>query len=171
MKAFIFCRGGSKGIPKKNIKEFCGVPLLERTIRNLQNASAIDEVYLSTDCPEIRSIGMEAGAMAPILRPAELAEDNADQFDAHQHIFAFLGIPPSESVLIVNNNPFIFSDLIDEVVSEHLRNTDRIVLDGIKVSSDYLYFRQVSMKFFLVFFYYLHKELQHLLDDFFYIQF
>jgi len=73
--AIIPARGGSKRIPRKNIKPFLGVPLIERTIAILRDAAVFDRILVSTDDDEIRAISMKAGAEVPFERPAELAND------------------------------------------------------------------------------------------------
>lgn len=73
--AFIPARGGSKGLPKKNIKPLCGKPLINYSIDLALRSSLIDKVVVSTDSKEIAKVAKVAGAEAPFLRPAYLAED------------------------------------------------------------------------------------------------
>jgi N-acylneuraminate cytidylyltransferase len=75
--AIIPARGGSKRIPRKNIKPFCGVPLLARTIGLLQSTYLFARIIVSTDDHEIADVALLAGAEVPFLRPAELADDHA----------------------------------------------------------------------------------------------
>jgi len=74
--AVIPARGGSKGIPRKNIKELCGKPLISWTIEAAKNISKIDRLILSTDDEEIAAIGRKLGVDVPFLRPQELAADD-----------------------------------------------------------------------------------------------
>ena len=74
--AVIPARGGSKGIPRKNIKELCGKPLISWTIEAANNISKIDRLILSTDDEEIAAIGRKIGVDVPFLRPQELAADD-----------------------------------------------------------------------------------------------
>jgi len=74
--AIIPARGGSKGIPRKNIKEFCGKPLIAWSIEAALEAKLINEVYLSTEDEEIAKIGKFFGAKISI-RPKELSTDSA----------------------------------------------------------------------------------------------
>ena len=74
--AVIPARGGSKRIPRKNIKNFLGKPMLERTIHTLKSASIFDEIIVSTDDNEIAEIARLAGAKVPFLRDAKLADDH-----------------------------------------------------------------------------------------------
>lgn len=73
--AIIPARGGSKRIPRKNVKLFCGVPMIARTIRMLLATNLFDSVYVSTDDEEIAAISIEAGATIPFLRSKMLADD------------------------------------------------------------------------------------------------
>ena len=75
--ALIPARGGSKGIPRKNIRPFCGKPLLQWAIDAALLAGCVDQVVVSTDDPEIAEVAKSGGAEVPFLRPAELASDIA----------------------------------------------------------------------------------------------
>jgi pseudaminic acid cytidylyltransferase len=75
--AVIPARGGSKRIPRKNIKPFLGVPLLARTVALLRDANVFDRIIVSTDDDEIASVAVTAGAEVPFRRPAELSGDRA----------------------------------------------------------------------------------------------
>lgn len=81
MIAIIPARGGSKGLPGKNIRHMNGKPLIAYTIEAALHAKTIDRVVLSTDDEEIARIGMEFGAEVPFMRPAELASDTAMAVD------------------------------------------------------------------------------------------
>lgn len=75
--AIIPARGGSKRIPRKNIKEFCGKPILAYSIEAALNSKLFDEVMVSTDDTEIADIAKKYGASVPFLRSAETANDFA----------------------------------------------------------------------------------------------
>jgi CMP-N,N'-diacetyllegionaminic acid synthase len=77
MIALIPARGGSKGLPGKNIKDLCGKPLIAYTIEAAAKAKYIDDIILSTDDETIAEVGRHYGAKVPYLRPKELATDNA----------------------------------------------------------------------------------------------
>lgn len=81
----ICARGGSKGVPKKNIKPLGGRPLIVWSIRTALQCSFIDRVVISTDSKEIANIAMHYGAEVPFIRPAELAEDNSPEWLSWQH--------------------------------------------------------------------------------------
>lgn len=75
--AIVPARGGSKRIPRKNIRPFRGVPLLVRTIELLQSADLFTHVVVSTDDDEIAAVARDAGAEVPFRRPDDLADDHA----------------------------------------------------------------------------------------------
>lgn len=81
MIAIIPARGGSKGLPGKNIKEMCGKPLIAYTIEAALKSKNIDHVILSTDDEEIAVVAKKYGAEVPFMRPAELASDTAMAVD------------------------------------------------------------------------------------------
>ena len=81
--AIILARGGSKGIPNKNIIDFCGKPLIEWTINNCKDAG-IDNIYISSDSKVILDLGKELNCHT-ILRPFEFSRDNASSESAWGH--------------------------------------------------------------------------------------
>lgn len=83
--AVIPARGGSKRIPRKNIKEFHGQPMIAWSIQAALNSGCIDEVWVSTDDDEIAAIAQSYGAKIPFIRPANLADDFATTADVMQH--------------------------------------------------------------------------------------
>ena len=83
--AIIPARGGSKRIPRKNIKEFHGKPMIAWSIQAALNSGCIDEVWVSTDDDEIAAIAQSYGAKIPFIRPANLADDFATTADVMQH--------------------------------------------------------------------------------------
>jgi len=74
--ALIPARGGSKRIPRKNIKDFCGKPMIAWTIEAAKASGLFGAVVVSTDDPEIASVAREWGAEVPFMRPAELSNDH-----------------------------------------------------------------------------------------------
>lgn len=81
----ITARGGSKGVPGKNIKLLCGKPLLAYTVETALKAEKLTRVILSTEDEEIAEIGRELGVEIPFMRPAELAEDTTPTFPVVKH--------------------------------------------------------------------------------------
>lgn len=83
--AVILARGGSKGIPKKNIVDLNGSPLIYYTIKAALDSTVFDEVVVSTDCPEIAEVAKFHGALVPFKRPDELSQDHVWSRDALKH--------------------------------------------------------------------------------------
>ena len=83
-------RGGSKGIPGKNIRLLAGRPLLEYTVRAARESGVIDRLILSTDSSEIAEVGRGLGVELPFLRPSALAQDDTPMLAVLQHALAFL---------------------------------------------------------------------------------
>ncbi len=81
----VTARGGSKGVPGKNIKIVGGKPLIAWTIAAARQARRLDRVFLSTDDPEIAAVGREWGAEVPFMRPAKLAQDNSSHVSVVNH--------------------------------------------------------------------------------------
>ena len=75
--AIIPARGGSKRIPQKNIRDFCGQPVINWSISAARQSGVFDRIIVSTDCEKIASIARQAGAEVPFMRPAQLADDFA----------------------------------------------------------------------------------------------
>lgn len=82
---FIFARGGSKGVPGKNIKPLAGKPLIAYAIESGLACKSLEMVIVSTDDEEIARVAREFGAKVPFMRPAELATDTASEWLAWQH--------------------------------------------------------------------------------------
>lgn len=87
--AFIFARGGSKGIPRKNIKSFGGKPLIAHSIEIAKEIEIIDEVFVSTDNNEIKKVAEEFGARI-IHRPPGLATDHSPEWLSWKHAIEYL---------------------------------------------------------------------------------
>ena len=79
--AFVFARGGSKGLPKKNILKINNIPLVAYGIIHAKKIKGIKSVFVSSDCPEIGEIAKEYGAEW-IIRPPELASDTSSEWIA-----------------------------------------------------------------------------------------
>jgi len=97
--ALIPARGGSKGIPRKNIRPFCGKPLLQWSIDVALAAPSVDRVVVSTDDSEIAAIALAGGAEVPFLRPVELASDTASGTAPVLH--ALEQLPEMDDVLLL----------------------------------------------------------------------
>jgi CMP-N-acetylneuraminic acid synthetase len=83
--AVTFARGGSKGVPRKNLRLLAGRPLLAHAIEAAQAVSSVDRVVVSTDDTEIAEVARRFGAEVPFMRPAELAKDDSPEWLAWRH--------------------------------------------------------------------------------------
>mgnify|MGYP003650616170 CR=1 FL=1 len=103
--AIITARGGSKGLPRKNVLPLGGVPLIAWTVRAALNAQCIGRVVVSTDDKEIAQVARDAGAEVPFRRPAVLASDTATSVDVVAH--ALQEVPGhTRAVLLQPTSPF-----------------------------------------------------------------
>lgn len=124
-------RGGSKGIPGKNIKDFCGLPLICHTINHARALSSDDMICVSTDSEDIRRVAEEYGLHVPFMRPAELASDTAGSREVMLHALSHYeqqGVEIDRLVLLQPTSPLrrpedieaclaLYHDGIDMVVS------------------------------------------------------
>lgn len=86
----MLARGGSKGVPDKNIKPLAGKPLIVHSIEAVQQAGIFDRMILSTDSPRIAELARQAGMEVPFMRPAHLATDTASALDSIVHALDFV---------------------------------------------------------------------------------
>lgn len=135
--AIIPARGGSKGLPKKNIKLMNGKPLIQWTIETALQTTEIDSVLVTTDCPEIQSVALAVGAECPFLRPDALASDTATSFDAIKHSLDYyaqeLGREFDIIVLLEPTSPLRENTDISNMLSkleQHYQTHDGIVSLG-----------------------------------------
>lgn len=114
--AIIPARGGSKRIPRKNIKSFCGKPIIAYSITVAQESKLFDRIIVSTDDQEIASTAIEWGADVPFLRPKKLADDHATTLDVINHAIDWLNTNDTvydNACCIYATAPFVrISDLI-----------------------------------------------------------
>lgn len=128
----ITARGGSKSIPRKNIKDFCGRPLLTWTAEAGLQSGALTRFILSTDDQEIAEVAKDSGVEVPFMRPAELAEDKTPSLPVLQHAAMWLreqeGYSPDYMVLLEPTSPGRQPYHIKEAVELLLKtNADSIV--------------------------------------------
>ena len=102
--ALILARGGSKGIPRKNIMEFCGHPLVAWSVIQAKNTSTIDNVYISSDSKEILDIAGEYGARK-IKRPDEISGDSAKSESAVEHALGEIGTDQEMIIMLEPTAP------------------------------------------------------------------
>lgn len=116
--AIIPARGGSKGIPRKNVKELCGKPLISYIIETALNVKEIDRVIVSTEDAEIAEIAKKSGAEIPFMRPEELARDETPTLPVLQHTINYLekkeNYEPNVVVLLYATSPLLSKERISE---------------------------------------------------------
>jgi pseudaminic acid cytidylyltransferase len=88
--AIIPARGGSKRIPRKNIRPFCGRPMIAWSIERARQSGLFDRIIVSTDDPEIMTVARDHGAEVPFVRPTELANDHAATLPVVRHAVEWL---------------------------------------------------------------------------------
>lgn len=119
--AVIPARGGSKRIPRKNIADFHGKPVIAWTIEAAKKATSISRVLVNTDDEEIRAIAMAHGAEAPFLRPAALAQDAMGVepvlIDTLEWLKKHEGYVPDAIALLLPTNPMRTPGGLDEAVA------------------------------------------------------
>lgn len=119
--ALITARGGSKGIPRKNLALVGGRPLLAWSVAACRSAVTVDRIILTTDDVEIAQLGSDLGAEVPFMRPSELARDDTTSVEVVLHALeslAALGDPvPELMVLIQPTSPLRTAEDIDNAVA------------------------------------------------------
>jgi CMP-N,N'-diacetyllegionaminic acid synthase len=135
--AIIPARGGSKGLPGKNIKELCGKPLIGWTIESGLGSKYLDVVMVTTDNEEIAKISRDFGAEVPFLRPNDLANDTATSVDVIKHTISFYENKLSKVfdyiVLLEPTSPLRDKNNIDDMIEKIISvedNFDAIVSLG-----------------------------------------
>lgn len=126
--AVIPARGGSKGLPGKNIKLLSGIPLIAWTINAALNSDFIDRVIVNTDCDKIASIAKEYGAEVPFMRPSELATDTASSIDVVEHVLDSLNETYDYVLLLQPTSPFRNTYDIDSAISLAMRSQSGCVV-------------------------------------------
>lgn len=117
----ITARGGSKGIPGKNIKLLNGKPLIQYTIEAAKKSKKLDRIILSTDSEDIAQVARRCGCQVPFLRPEELSRDNSAHLDCVIHALDALkeqdGYDPDYVLLLQPTSPFRTYTDIDNAIS------------------------------------------------------
>ncbi len=162
--AIIPARGGSKRLSNKNILPFDGLPLVAHSILYAQhNPTIIDEIYVSTDCPQIKQIALDFGAQV-MDRPARLSGDFEPTITALQHVIQELDYAIDNIVLLQPTNPLRPKNLLEEAYALFQQNT----LDSLfTVSREYKKFGKITNNKYLPFNYHFGQRSQDLEPLFF----
>lgn len=134
--AIIPARGGSKRIPKKNIKLFLGKPIIAYAIETAINSNLFDEIIVSTDSSEIAEIAKNHGASVPFLRSKKNASDFATTFDVLEEVFRWWNEHRTSlatyACCIYPTAPFVSSDLLNAAFTKLVDNSFDSVFPVIK---------------------------------------
>lgn len=121
LTAIIPARGGSKGVPRKNIRLLNGKPLIQYTIEAALNAECIDHVVVTTDDEEIAAVAKQSGAEVPFLRPPYLAGDHSSAVDVYLHAAGYIMEKENRSMdkfmVLLPTCPFRRAFHIDEAMT------------------------------------------------------
>ncbi len=126
--AIIPARGGSKGLPGKNIKHLLGKPLIAWTIQSAKKSKLIDTLIVNTDDKEIASVAEKYGAKVPFLRPKKLARDNSSTYDVIFHTldwFEKKGLNFDVVILLEPTSPLRKDEDIDNAIKLFLKNYNK----------------------------------------------
>ena len=135
--AIITARGGSKRIPKKNIKEFCGKPIILYSIEAALNSRAFDEVMVSTDSKEIAEIAQKYGAAIPFLRSETTSNDFATTADVILEVlqrYKDNGMEFESFACIYPTAPFITSDKLAKALYQFNNTKSDAVISVVQYS-------------------------------------
>ena len=133
--ALIPARSGSKGIPRKNIRDFAGYPLIAWSVAAGVQAHTVNRVIVSTDDAEIASVAREYGAETPFLRPPELSQDRTTDLPVFEHALKWLeeieGYKPDIVIQLRPTSPIRPRDCIDSAVKILMEHPDADCVRGV----------------------------------------
>jgi CMP-N-acetylneuraminic acid synthetase len=126
-------RGGSKGLPGKNLRPLAGLPLIVHTLQGALDCPEVDRVIVSTDDDEIIRVSRGvAGVEVPFRRPPHLATDDADSIDAYLHVADSLGISegvtPTEICVLLPTSPLRLPSDIGAAIELYRRSNAQVVI-------------------------------------------
>ncbi len=124
--AIIPARGGSKGVPHKNIKLLNNIPLIGYSIKSAMSSKYINNIIVSTDCPQIAKIAEQFNIEVPFLRPKELSNDNSTDLEYVMHTLKWLTdnneLEPDLIVILRPTTPIREVTIIDEAIETIINN-------------------------------------------------
>jgi len=130
--AFVFARGGSKGLPGKNIRPLAGKPLIAWSIEHALAVGRIERVIVSTDSEEIAAVARKFGAQVPFIRPADLARDDSPEWLAWKHALEYLhsteGAMPEVMVSVPATAPMRSPQDIENCLDEYEKGGADVVI-------------------------------------------
>jgi CMP-N,N'-diacetyllegionaminic acid synthase len=127
--AFIPARGGSKGIPYKNIKSYKGLPLIAHAINLAKKSKLIKKIIVSTDCKKIKEIAEKYGAEVPFIRPSNISTDFSPDIKCFQHYLSWAEYAKEEIPDIIVHLRATYPErnieLLNETINTFLKNKDK----------------------------------------------
>jgi len=139
----ILARGGSKRIPKKNIKVLGGKPLIAHTIECAARSKYINRTVVSTDDSEIASVAKKYGAEVPFKRPAEVSQVDSTELDAFKHALGWLrdneDYEPDLIVKLFATSPFRKLESVDNAIELLLNNPTADSVRSVSLCSEHPY--------------------------------
>ncbi|RKS50591.1 N-acylneuraminate cytidylyltransferase [Gillisia mitskevichiae] len=152
MIVVIPARGGSKGVPGKNIKEFGGKPLIQYTIDAARDIFKDKDIIVSTDSEKIKTSVESLGLKVPFLRPAELGKDTSGSQEVLLHALSFVeskGFYPQTLILLQPTSPFRNSSHIEEALKLYNNDLDMVVSVKETKSNPYYVLKEENSQGFL----------------------
>lgn len=138
--SIIPARGGSKKVPKKNIKNLGGFPLIAYSICASNLTKGIDRTIVSTDSKEIANIALKYGAEVPFIRPSKISQDNSTDLELFEHVINWLKTNEDEVPdLLVHlrpTTPLRSSTIMDKSISEIKNKSDSTSLRSVHELSE-----------------------------------
>ena len=139
-------RGGSKGIPKKNIRPLCGHPLIYYTIKSAKESSVLSDFIVTTDDMEIKNISEHYGAKVPFMRPKELSGDKALAIPTIRHAVLFyekiVGFMFDYIIMLQPTAPLRLAKDIDRAINILIDNNSDSIISVVNVEN----FHPMKMK-------------------------
>jgi YrbI family 3-deoxy-D-manno-octulosonate 8-phosphate phosphatase len=133
--ALIPARGGSKGIPGKNIRSFAGFPLIAWSIAAAKQSELVTRIIVSTDDEAIAAVAREYGAEAPFLRPAEISQDKTTDLPVFEHALKWLedveGYRPDIVIQLRPTSPIRPQGMVDDAIRILLEHADADCVRGV----------------------------------------
>lgn len=136
--ALIPARGGSKGIPRKNIRNFAGYPLIAWSIAAAKQSAFVTRIIVSTDDEEIAKVAREWGAEAPFLRPAEISQDKTTDLPVFEHTLKWLedveGYRPDIIIQLRPTSPIRPKNMLDDAIRILHNHQDADCVRGVVIA-------------------------------------
>lgn len=148
MIAIVPARGGSKGLPGKNIRPLGGKPLIAYTVEEALKARGIDKVVVSTDDPQIAEIAVDFGAICPFMRPADLASDESLAIDTYLYtvdrLERELGYQIEDVVILLPTSPLRLASDIEAAMSLFQEKNAESVVSYVKEAHPISWHREID---------------------------